>query len=129
MTQHKQRKKSVVVLGGTGFLGTPTMALLKKRGLEPVSLTRTAGVDIRDTTKLSRVLREIRPDVILNCAGHVGNLNYVTKQAADVIKHQQNIQQFLQLNTNKIQPNQFIDTITKPKLQNLNQPPTKFITT
>jgi GDP-L-fucose synthase len=77
--------KKVVVLGGTGFLGTPVMRILKERGYDPVSISRSEGIDIKDLEALSKRLKEIQPDVILNCAGHVGNIHYVTAKAADVI--------------------------------------------
>lgn len=87
--------KKVLVLGGTGFLGTPVMRILKERGYEPISLSRHEGTDIKDFTALRAKLQEIQPDVILNCAGNVGNINYVTANAADVIND--NLQMCLNL--------------------------------
>jgi GDP-L-fucose synthase len=77
--------KKILVLGGTGFLGTQVMHFARESGYDPISLSRKEGTDIRNFDQLSAKLKEIQPDVILNCAGHVGNVHYVTKMAGDVI--------------------------------------------
>ncbi len=55
----------------------------EKYDIFPVS--RGNGFDIRNKEDNLRYLREARPDVIVNCAAHVGSLNYVSQYAADVI--------------------------------------------
>jgi GDP-L-fucose synthase len=77
--------KKIVVLGGTGFLGTQVMKLAQEAGFSPISISRKEETDIRNYTQLETRLKELQPDVILNCAGHVGNMHYVTKLAGDVI--------------------------------------------
>jgi GDP-L-fucose synthase len=47
-----------------------------------VTRTRT---DLRDTSQAAAFFEKVQPDFIINCAAHVGSLNYVTKQAANVI--------------------------------------------
>jgi GDP-L-fucose synthase len=61
------------------------MRLLRQKGYRPVSVTRRQGTDIRNLNALTASLKRLKPDVILNCAGHVGSVHYVTRQAADVI--------------------------------------------
>ncbi len=75
----------VIVLGGYGFVGKNVVEELNKRGDEVFPLSRRNGFDL---TKLDIVVdkfKKISPDVIINCAAHVGSLHYVTEKAADVL--------------------------------------------
>lgn len=87
--------KKVLILGGTGFLGTPVMRIAREQGYDPFMITRHSGTDIKDYPTLAAALQRLQPDVILNCAGHVGNVHYVTAKAADVIND--NLQMCLNL--------------------------------
>lgn len=79
--------KKVLVLGGTGFLGQHVMKQLKNRpDVEAISLSRREGTDIRELPAFTKKLKELQPDIIINCAAHVGSLHYVTEFAADTIR-------------------------------------------
>lgn len=83
----EQKKKNVLVLGGTGFLGKHVMRLLKEdENILAASLSRSEETDIRNAAAFEACLSELKPDVIINCAAHVGSLHYVTSYAADVIR-------------------------------------------
>jgi len=77
--------KTVVVLGGTGFIGRSVMRLLQERGQRAVSLSRREGCDLLDLEGLTDRLAALRPQALINCAAHVGSLHYVSRNAADVI--------------------------------------------
>lgn len=79
------KSQKILVLGGTGFLGRHVMDVLKERGYKSFSISRSEGADIRSLDIFSKKLKEIQPDVIINCAAHVGSVHYVTQYAADVI--------------------------------------------
>ena len=78
-------EKEIVLLGGTGFVGRNVAALLDRSGIKYVSVSRSEGTDLRDYAVTRDLLRRWRPAHIINCAAHVGSLNYVTQQAADVV--------------------------------------------
>jgi GDP-L-fucose synthase len=74
-----------LVLGGTGFVGRNVMDVLQESGIPCVSGSRAEGTDLRDVSSTCELLNRYKPEIIVNCAAHVGSLNYVTKQAADVV--------------------------------------------
>jgi GDP-L-fucose synthase len=74
----------ILILGGHGFVGKHVVSALNKRGHEVHPISRRDGTDLRDYTKTENCFREINPEVIINCAAHVGSVHYVTAYAADV---------------------------------------------
>ncbi len=75
----------ITVLGGFGFVGQNVTEELKKRGFDPIQVSRRNGFDLMDSKTAKKKLKKIKPDVILNCAAHVGSLHYVIEYAADVV--------------------------------------------
>lgn len=74
-----------LVLGGTGFVGCNMVKTLRKAGIDTASASRAEGTDLRDVEQARRLFAETAPDIVVNCAAHVGSLNYVTQYAADVV--------------------------------------------
>ena len=75
--------KKILVLGSNGFVGKTIYEELKKSFLVH-GISRTSGYDLRNSNILINVIHEFNPDIIINCAAHVG-LNYVSEKAAEVI--------------------------------------------
>lgn len=75
----------VVVLGGFGFVGKNVVEELNKRGYKVFPLSRRNGLDLTELEIVVDEFKKISPDVIINCAAHVGSLHYVTEKAADVL--------------------------------------------
>ncbi len=75
----------VIVVGGAGFVGQHVVRLAAERGHDVSSLSRASGCDVRDADQAEARLSELSPDVVINCAAHVGSLHYVTEFAADVV--------------------------------------------
>lgn len=77
--------KSVLLLGGSGFVGRNVAAALEQSQIEILAVGRKDGPDLRDPEATTSLLRKYQPKFIINCAAHVGSLNYVTHQAAEVV--------------------------------------------
>lgn len=66
----------VAVAGGFGFLGSNIVKKLKKRGHEPLPFSRRTGIDIRSFDQINEFLAHNRPEIVVNCAAHVGGIAY-----------------------------------------------------
>jgi GDP-L-fucose synthase len=77
---------NVLVLGATGFLGQNVTRTLKRNtGINLIETSQTLGADLTNYDQAIKLFKKSTPDYIINCAAHVGSLNYVTQMAADVI--------------------------------------------
>ncbi len=77
--------EKIIVLGGTGFVGKNVCECLDENKIEYIIASRKTGIDLRDSKQSIQFFGQTKPDFIINCAAHVGSLNYVTEQAADVV--------------------------------------------
>ena len=64
----------IYLLGGSGYVGSAYQALLQRKGI-PFRNLRRAEFDYTDTTALTALLRETRPDFLINAAGYTGKPN------------------------------------------------------
>lgn len=78
-------KNNIVLLGATGFVGQNVAEVLSENRIPYIPASRSTGIDLRDKDQTVSFLSNYKPEFIINCAAHVGSLNYVTEQAADVI--------------------------------------------
>jgi GDP-L-fucose synthase len=75
----------VLLLGGTGFLGSHAARRLQDHGYDVVSASRRTGVDLLDSDAFAARVAEVAPDAIVNCAAHVGSVHYAIANAATMI--------------------------------------------
>ncbi|RZK09843.1 MAG: NAD-dependent epimerase/dehydratase family protein, partial [Flavobacterium sp.] len=75
----------IILLGATGFVGKNVAEVLEENNLDFVSTSKSTGVDLRDVSQAIKLFSDVKPDFIINCAAHVGSLNYVTEQASDIV--------------------------------------------
>ena len=74
----------VAVAGGFGFLGTNVVEKLEERGYDPLPFSRRSGVDIRSFDQIDRFLSREKPEVVINCAAHVGGIAYNAQAPVEV---------------------------------------------
>ena len=77
----------VLLLGHTGFVGRNVAEVFDDAKVEFICASRSTGLDLRNAESTTEFLKDIKPDYIVNCAAHVGSLNYVTEQASRVISN------------------------------------------
>lgn len=75
----------IILLGAGGFVGNNVAKVLKENEVFFHSFSGKQEVDLRNLPETLNAIKAIKPDIIINCAAHVGSLNYVTQQAADII--------------------------------------------
>jgi len=76
---------NIILLGANGFVGRNVTEVLSENNISIIPASRASGIDLRDSEQTSTFFSKNKPAFIINCAAHVGSLNYVTEQAANVI--------------------------------------------
>ncbi|MDZ7807171.1 MAG: sugar nucleotide-binding protein [Gracilimonas sp.] len=59
----------ILITGGNGQLGSEWVYFLNKQGVEFIALP-SSDLDITDHPDVRRVLNNLRPDMIINCAAY-----------------------------------------------------------
>ncbi len=102
--------KNIIILGGTGFIGTKIYNKLKKK-YSVKNLSYSKGTDLRKENSTIKYLKKYKTDLIINCAAHVGGLNYIKNKKADIASDNLKIYINLYLNLKKLK--------NKPRVINL----------
>jgi GDP-L-fucose synthase len=66
--------KSVVVTGGSGFLGSYVVRELEKAGCRHIFVPRSQQYDLRDQAAVQQLYADARPDVVIHLAARVGGI-------------------------------------------------------
>jgi GDP-L-fucose synthase len=74
----------VLLLGATGFVGKNIIKVFTDNGVNLITCS-TKEFNLLDIEATKNFFELHEPDYVINCAAHVGSLNYVTQHAAKVI--------------------------------------------
>jgi len=72
--------RSVLVTGGSGFLGSHVVDALRARGVERVAVPRAAEFDLTDAAQTRAMFEKHRPDVVMHLAARVGGIGANRRQ-------------------------------------------------
>jgi GDP-L-fucose synthase len=75
----------IIIFGGFGFIGSNIKSILNNH-YNVISLSRRNGCDLNTEKIIISNLNKYKPNIIINCASHVGGLNYISKNSADVFR-------------------------------------------
>lgn len=78
------KRKTILILGGHGFLGRNLNNVLRDSAHDVHNASRQSGCDLLQAGTLEKTIAAVRPQYIVNAAAHVGSIGYVTKNAAAV---------------------------------------------
>src|SRR5215831_2171388 len=67
-------QKSLVVTGGSGFLGSAVVQKLRARGYDNIIVPRSSNYDLRDQQAILRLYRDAKPQVVIHLAAVVGGI-------------------------------------------------------
>jgi len=87
--------KKILVLGGHGFMGKNIQDVFKNSQHTLFYESRRTGFDLDNFSITCEKLNDIKPDIIIYAAAHVGSIGYVSKFSADIIND--NAQMYLNL--------------------------------
>jgi len=69
----------ILLLGDTGFLGTAVKKELDARKIPYFGASRKSGIDLREAKQILEIVRNNQFSSVINCAAHVGGINYGLK--------------------------------------------------
>lgn len=76
--------KKILIIGAFGFMGKNVSKIFENSNYEIFKESRKTGLDLSNLASIEKKLSLIKPDIIINCAAHVGSMPYVAKYPADV---------------------------------------------
>jgi len=78
------KDNKILLLGSTGFVGQNVKKIFTENNVKIIT-SSTVDFNLLDLHATKAFLHNHQPDFIINCAAHVGSLNYVSQFAANVI--------------------------------------------
>lgn len=67
--------QTIVVTGGSGFLGVHVVERLRARGAQRIIVPRSRDCDLTDVRATAKLFDEARPDVVIHLAARVGGID------------------------------------------------------
>ena len=76
--------RTVLVTGGTGFLGRAVCARLRDRGVERLETPSSADHDLRRAEQVEQLFSAVQPDLVIHLAARVGGIGANQARPADL---------------------------------------------
>jgi len=76
--------RTVLVTGGTGFLGRAVCARLRDRGVEQLETPSSADHDLRRAEQVEQLFAAVQPDLVIHLAARVGGIGANQARPADL---------------------------------------------
>ena len=77
------KNQVIVVTGGTGFLGTYLVKLLKKEGAKVIA-SSSKDYDLRNSLECKKLFKSTKPDIVVHLAANVGGIGYNQENPASL---------------------------------------------
>jgi GDP-L-fucose synthase len=77
----------ILVTGASGFLGNRVCKMLEDQGRDFTRTSRSLGIDLMNFDQLLALMREVKPDSVLNCAGHNGNIHFGMTYTGEIFRN------------------------------------------
>ena len=75
----------ILILGNTGFVGNAVLNNFSNEGAHQIfTYSRENGQNLLNYQKFENFLKEIQPEIIINCSAHVGSVHYGLKYPANI---------------------------------------------
>ena len=83
----------ILVLGSTGFLGARVCNEIRKqyKDYHVIEASLSKGNDLRAPRQVDNLFKSNNPDVVINCAAHVGGIQYGLKYPIDLFQDNMNM--------------------------------------
>lgn len=77
----------ILVLGATGFLGKTVCKKLKYNNIQFTPTSLTLGVDLRNENETLDLFKEVKPEIVINCASFVGGIQFGYKHPVELFQN------------------------------------------
>lgn len=76
--------KSIVVTGGTGFLGSHLLESLRGRGYNDLFVPRSSAYDLTEADDVSKLFRDSSPEIVIHLAATVGGIGMMADRPGEI---------------------------------------------
>ena len=75
--------KRILVTGGAGFLGKYVVKRLEENGCKEIFVPRSKDYNLVEMEAAKRLLRDAKPDIVINLAARTGGIEATRKKPAE----------------------------------------------